>query len=122
MLPRRRCPFCRRWFHPHPRLKQRQKTCGRSECRQQQKRKSNVKWRSEHPDYFRGTYAMQKEKYGTRAEEKRRYREQHPDYVRRNTAFVRNWRQQRRQAPVNPTSPDPHSTLGSAKTSDPVSM
>jgi hypothetical protein len=26
MLPRRRCPFCRRWFHPHPRLKQRQKT------------------------------------------------------------------------------------------------
>ena len=26
MLPRRRCPFCRRWFHPHPRLKERQKT------------------------------------------------------------------------------------------------
>ena len=23
MLPKRRCPFCRRWFHPHPRLKQR---------------------------------------------------------------------------------------------------
>src|SRR5215469_2865984 len=31
------------------------------------------------PIYFRGTYALQKEKYGTRAEEKRRYREQHPD-------------------------------------------
>jgi hypothetical protein len=65
---------------------------------------------------------MQKEKYGTRAEEKRRYREQHPDYVRRNTACVRNWRQQRRQAPVSPTSSDPRSTLGSEKTSNPVSM
>ena len=122
MLPRRRCPFCRRWFHPHPRLKQRQKTCGRPECRQQQKRKSNQKWRSKHPDYFRGTYARQKEKYGTRAEEKRRYREQHPDYVRRNTACVRNWRQQRRQAPVSPTSSDPRSTPGSEKTSNPVTM
>src|SRR2546430_1127145 len=62
MLPRRRCPFCRRWFHPHPRLKQRQKTCGRPDCRHQQKRKSNQEWRTENPDYFRGVYALQKEK------------------------------------------------------------
>jgi hypothetical protein len=41
MLSRRRCPFCRRWFYPHPRLKQRQKTCGRTDCRHKQKRKSN---------------------------------------------------------------------------------
>jgi transposase len=41
MLPRRRCPFCRRWFHPHPRLKQRQKTCGRTDCRRKQKRKTD---------------------------------------------------------------------------------
>ena len=61
MLPRRRCPFCRRWFHPHPRLKERQKTCGRAECRREQKRRFNQKWRNEHPDYFRGTYALQKE-------------------------------------------------------------
>jgi hypothetical protein len=25
MFARRRCSFCRRWFYPHPRLKQRQK-------------------------------------------------------------------------------------------------
>ena len=104
MLPRRRCPFCRRWFHPHPRLKERQKTCGRAECRREQKRRFNQKWRKEQPDYFRGTYALQKEKYGTRAEEKRRYREQHPDYLRRNAVFVQKWRQQQRQAPVSPTS------------------
>jgi hypothetical protein len=52
MLPRRRCPFCRRWFHPHPRLKERQKTCGRAECRREQKRRFNQKWRNEHLDYF----------------------------------------------------------------------
>ena len=122
MLPRRRCPFCRRWFHPHPRLKERQKTCGRAECRREQKRRFNQKWRNEHPDYFRGTYALQKEKYGTRAEEKRRYREEHPDYLRRNAVFVRNWRQQQRQAPVSPTSSDPRLSFGCEKTSKPVSM
>ena len=123
MLPRRRCPFCRhRWFHPHSRLKERQKTCGRAECRREQKRRFNQKWQNEHPDYFRGTYALQKEKYGTRAEEKRRYREEHPDYLRRNAVFVRNWRQQQRQAPVSPTSSDPRSSFGCEKTSKPVSM
>jgi hypothetical protein len=72
MLPRQRCPFCRhRWFHPHSRLKERQKTCGRAECRREQKRRFNQKWQNEHPDYFRGTYALQTEKYATRAEEKR---------------------------------------------------
>ena len=94
MLLRRRCPFCRRWYHPHPRLKQRQKTCGRPECRRQQKQKSNQQWRAKNPDYFRDTYAHQKEKYGTRADYMRLYRQQHPDYVRRNAAFVRKWRVQ----------------------------
>jgi hypothetical protein len=28
MLPRRRCPFCHRWYHPHPRLKQQQQWLG----------------------------------------------------------------------------------------------
>ena len=51
MFARRRCPFCRRWFYPHPRLKQRQKTCGPSDCRRKQKRKSSQQWRTKHPDY-----------------------------------------------------------------------
>ena len=40
MFARRRCSFCHRWFYPHPRLKQRQKTCGQSDCRRKQKQKS----------------------------------------------------------------------------------
>src|SRR5215471_6954527 len=117
MLPRRRCPFCRGWFHPHPRLKQRQKTCGRPDCRRQQKRKSNEQWRTENPDYFRSAYPQQKEKYGTRSDYRRRYRQQHPDYVQRKAVFVRKWRQQLRSAPVSPTSPDLHLTIESESTS-----
>jgi hypothetical protein len=117
MLPRRRCPFCRRWFHPHPRLKQRQKTCGRPDCRHQQKRKSNQEWRTENPDYFRGVYALQKEKYGTRSDYRRCYRQQHPDYVRRNAVSVRKWRERLRSSPVSSTSPDLHVTIESEKTS-----
>ena len=117
MLARRRCPFCRRWFHPHPRLKQRQKTCGRPNCCRKQKQKSDQQWRGKHPDYFRGAYSLQKEIYGTRADYKRRYRLQHPDYVQRNASFVRKWRQWVRSAPVSPTSPDLHLTLRSTKTS-----
>ena len=117
MPKRRRCPFCRCWFHPHPRLKQRQKTCGRPACRREQKRKSNQHWRTQQPDYFRGAYALQKAVYGTRADYKRHYRQQHPDYVRRNAAFVRNWRQRLRSVPVSPTSCDLRLTLGSIKTS-----
>jgi len=117
MLQRRRCPFCRRWFHPHPRLKDRQKTCGRSCCRREHKRQSNQSWRSQHPDYFQGAYPLQKEVYGTRADYKRRYRQQHPDYVRRNQVFVRNSRSRQRSKPVSPTSCDLHLKVGSTSTS-----
>ncbi len=117
MLPRRRCPFCRRWFHPHPRLKQRQKTCGRPDCRRKKKRESNRQWRTQHPDYFRGAYVHQKEIYGTRAEYKRCYRQQHPDYVQRNTVLVRKCRQRLRSEPVSHTSPDLHVTIESKRTS-----
>lgn len=123
MFSRRRCPFCRGWYHPDPRLGQRQKTCGQPECRQKQKRKSNQLWRAKNPNYFRSPYAQQqKEKYGTRVEDKRRYRQQHPDYVRRNAAYVRKWRQKLRQAPVSPTSSDPYVSLEAEKTSSKVSV
>src|SRR4029077_17002001 len=99
------------------RLKRRQKTCGQPNCRRKQKQKSNQQWRANNLNYFRGVYSsLQKEKYGTRADDKRRYRQQHPDYVRRNAAFVRKCRQQLRSAPVSPTSPDLHVTIRVGRT------
>jgi hypothetical protein len=97
-MMKKRCPHCRRLFVPNPRLKERQKTCGRPECRRNQKLKSNKEWRSLHPDYYRGIYQQQKEIYGTRAEYKKRYRKQNPEYVRRNATSVQKYRERCRKA------------------------
>ena len=104
MPKRRKCLFCRRLFIPDPRVKERQKTCGRQECRREQKRQLDARWRSQHRDYFRGLYPHQKQAYGTRAEYRKRYRKEHPDYVRRNTAFVKKFRKCRREPVAEPVS------------------
>lgn len=77
----RKCPWCQKWFEPHPRLKDRQKSCGHSECKRKQKRLSqrNLQrrdraayqlaqrdWRGKTPDYWKI------------------YRKEHPDYAERN--------------------------------------
>lgn len=95
---RRRCPYCRCLFAPDPRLKERQRTCGRKECRRNRKRQSNEEWRSQHPDYFRGIYPQQKEAYGARAEYKKVYRQNNPEYVHRNAKFVKKHRERRQKA------------------------
>jgi hypothetical protein len=88
MSKRRRCPFCRRLFTPNPRLKERQKTCARQQCRQKQKCQCDEYWRLRHPEYFRGMYPHQKETYGSRAQYRKRYRKRNPEYVRRNALLL----------------------------------
>jgi hypothetical protein len=104
MPKRRKCLLCRRLFIPDPRVKERQKTCGRQECRREQKRRLDACWRSQHREYFRGMYPNQKQAYGTRAEYRKRYRKEHPDYVQRNTAFVKKFRKRRRERAAEPVS------------------
>lgn len=117
MGERRRCPYCKRLFVPNPRVGDRQRTCGREPCCQEHKRRYDNHWRKKHPDYFRGSYPQQKQLYGTRAAYKRQYRKDHPDYVRRNTAYVRAYRERRRQSKVSPTSCDLHLTVCGETTS-----
>ena len=97
MPERRKCPFCHQLFMPDPRVKKRQTTCGRQECRSKQKHQLDERWRSQNPDYFRGMYPQQKQAYGSRADYRRRYRKEHPEYVQRNTAFVKEYRRRRRE-------------------------
>src|SRR5262245_22846503 len=104
MPKRRKCPFCCRLFIPDPRVKERQKTCGRQDCRREQKLRLDACWRSQHRDYFRGMYLHQKHAYGTRAEYRKRYRKDHPDYVQRNAAFVNKFRRRRRERAAEPVS------------------
>ena len=117
MGERRRCPYCKRLFVPDPRVGDRQRTCGRAQCRKQHKRQYDEDWRKKHPEYFRGSYAQQKQIYGTRADYKRQYRKDHPDYVQRNAAYVRACRKRQAQVTVSPTSCDIRLTLWGEKTS-----
>jgi len=57
---KRPCRICRRWFTPHPRLKDRQKTCGNSHCQKQWHRKICRKWNRANADYFKSNYLQKK--------------------------------------------------------------
>lgn len=46
------CRICRRWFRPHVRVGARQRTCGRPECQQAQRKQTLKAWRLRNPDYF----------------------------------------------------------------------
>jgi hypothetical protein len=103
---------------PNPRVKERQNTCGRQDCRRRQKLQLDEQWRSQNRDYFRGLYPHQKEVYGTRAQYRKQYRKENPEYVRRNAAFVKKYKarqRKRRSEGVSSTSCDLRLTVWSQK-------
>ena len=57
---KRPCCICRRWFTPHPRLKNRQRTCGESGCKNEQHRRKCAQWNKRHADYFKANYLQKK--------------------------------------------------------------
>jgi hypothetical protein len=46
----RQCAVCRKHFVPHPRVGERQLTCGGAECRREQHRRTCARWRAAHGD------------------------------------------------------------------------
>ena len=57
---KRPCRICRRWFLPDARLKDRQKTCGRAECKRKWHSKKCAQWYRENIDYFKANYLQKK--------------------------------------------------------------
>jgi len=57
---KRPCRICRCWFMPNPRLKDRQQTCGTSQCKGEWHRKMCRKWNRENADYFKANYLQKK--------------------------------------------------------------
>jgi len=57
---KRPCRICRRWFLPNPRLKERQKTCGRARCQRQWHKKKCAEWNRKNTDYFKANYLQKK--------------------------------------------------------------
>ena len=54
------CRICRRWFLPDVRLKERQKTCGRTACKRQWHNKKCAQWYRANIDYFKANYLQKK--------------------------------------------------------------
>jgi len=52
----KRCQFCGKYFRPHPRAGNRQKCCGRAECRKKYQKEYRKTWKDKNPDYFKGRY------------------------------------------------------------------
>lgn len=59
-LKKRPCRICRKWFAPHPRLGDRQKTCGSKECQQKWHAKKCAQWNRQHRASFQATYLSKK--------------------------------------------------------------
>ena len=57
---KRPCRICRRWFLPDPRLKERQMTCGRTDCQREWHRKKCAAWNHKNSDYFKANYLQKK--------------------------------------------------------------
>jgi hypothetical protein len=63
---KRPCRVCKRWFIPHPRLKDRQKTCGNARCQREWHRRKCEQWNHNNVDYFKDNYLDKKlEQTGT---------------------------------------------------------
>ena len=57
---KRPCKICRKWFLPHPRQGDRQKTCGRPECQREYHRRLRQKWNDKNRAYFKANYLTEK--------------------------------------------------------------
>jgi len=57
---KRPCRICRRWFRPHARLKDRQKTCGDPACQKEWHRRTCARWNKDNGEYFKEIYLDKK--------------------------------------------------------------
>ena len=48
---KRPCTICRRWFRPNPRVGERQRACGKTDCQKARRQKTQADWRRRNPDY-----------------------------------------------------------------------
>jgi hypothetical protein len=52
MLRSRPCQICRKWFHPDPRVGERQRVCSTPSCQAARRKQTQAAWRADNPDYF----------------------------------------------------------------------
>jgi hypothetical protein len=57
----KRCIYCGRHFTPDRRLGDRQKACGRDQCKKKRKQSAQQAWNVKNPGYYKGRYWYVKE-------------------------------------------------------------
>lgn len=80
----KKCRYCRASFVANPRVRQRQKTCGKPACKKALKAENNLHWRQENPDCCHHDYPRVKEWLDQHPDYLKRYRQSHPPYVQKN--------------------------------------
>ncbi len=78
------CPYCKTHFTPHPKVGERQITCGEPACKAALKSDNNRKWRQRNPDYYNKGYSRLKDWLEENPGYLKRYRGSHPEYVKKN--------------------------------------
>lgn len=102
------CCICGKRFEPHPRLGDRQRTCGRDECQKRRRSENSRKWRTLNPEGDDATY--RRIRHRDRREYRRQYWATHLAARNRHAAYMRQWRARHRdaEAPVR----DPYRDTG----------
>lgn len=83
-MKKRKCPYCKRTFRPHPRVGSRQKTCGSPTCKKSRKVQTDAHWRRQNPDCCQDDYERVKEWLAQHPGYLKQYRQTHPEYVQKN--------------------------------------
>ncbi len=59
-LRKKRCPFCKERFWPHPRVKDRQRACREPECQKKRRAQTQKAWREKNRDYWKARRLQQR--------------------------------------------------------------
>lgn len=99
----RYCSICRKRFEPHPRLGDRQHTCGSPVCQKQRRRLNARTWRDKHPDGDDAVYRRIRRR--NRRAYRRQYWATHPQARQHHATYMRQWRACKRMARVSVRDP-----------------
>jgi len=83
-MKKKRCPYCKTYFTPHPSVGQRQRACEKTGCQKSRKAKNNKQWRQKNPEYSKGEYPRIKAWLAEHPGYLKHYRQNHPEYREKN--------------------------------------
>ncbi|MCG2726924.1 MAG: hypothetical protein L6420_11860 [Elusimicrobia bacterium] len=84
IVPKKRCPYCGKYYTPYIRAAKTQKSCKNISCQKKHKRKLQKKWKKDNPDGFCGRYVKVKAWLKKHPGYLAKYRAEHSEYVNKD--------------------------------------